>query len=236
MPVQADFPAPSKLLLLLEGRVFAEVAAYWLAQPWLRKLPRGNGEPVMVLPGFGTSDWHTTLLRRFLRRLGYHVHGWSLGRNVGMNRAVKDGLAPRLKALQERHQQKVILIGWSLGGVFARELARRQPELVRAVITLGSPFNMSPSANNVDGLFRRANPGFKPDLEGFARRIPAPPVPCIALYSKSDGVVAWQCSQEEAGEQTENLEVFSSHFGLGVNPLVLREIAHKLQQLGASAA
>lgn len=231
MPVQADFPAPSKLLLLLEGRAFAELGAYWLAQPWLKKLPHGDGHPVIVLPGFGTHDWHTRPLRRFLKQLGYAAHGWKLGRNLGMNGKVKDGLGPRLQELHDRYQSKVTIIGWSLGGVFARELARRKPELVRAVITLGSPFNVSPSANNVDSMFRRANPGFKPDLEGFARRIAPPPVPCIAIYSKSDGVVAWQCSQEVEADNTENLEVFSSHFGLGVNPLVLREIAHKLQQL-----
>lgn len=231
MPLQADFPAPSKLLLLLEGRALPELGAYWLSQPWLRTLPKGDGHPVMLLPGFGASDWHMNPLKRFLRDRGYAAQGWKLGRNTGMNAKVRDGLAPRLQELHDSHGAKVTLIGWSLGGVFARELARRKPELVRAVITLGSPFNMSPSANNVDALFRRANPGFKPDYAGFAKRIPAPPVPSISIYSKSDGIVAWQCSQEEQGEQIENIEVFSSHFGLGVNPLVLRAIALKLSQL-----
>jgi pimeloyl-ACP methyl ester carboxylesterase len=234
MPVQPDFPAPSKLLLLLEGRAFSEYCAYWLAQPWLKKLPKGDGHPVVVLPGFGTSDWHTIPLRRFLKQLGYATHGWKLGRNLGMNGRVREGLGPRLEELYRRYDSsKVTLIGWSLGGVFARELARRQPDKVRAVITLGSPFNVSPSANNVDSLFRRANPGFRPDLDCFARRIAPPPVPCVAIHSKSDGIVAWQCSQEESADNTENIEVFSSHFGMGFNPLVLREIAYKLKQLSA---
>jgi pimeloyl-ACP methyl ester carboxylesterase len=151
-----------------------------------------------------------------------------------MSARVREGLGPWLEELQRRYDSTVTLIGWSLGGVFARELARRQPDRVRAVITLGSPFNVSPSANNVDSLFRRANPDFRPDLEGFARRIAPPPVPCIAIHSKSDGIVAWQCSQEEAADNTENIEVFSSHFGMGFNPLVLREIAHKLKQLSVS--
>lgn len=231
MALDPSLSAPSKLLLLSEARVFPEIAAYVLAQPWLRKLPRGNGEPVMILPGFGTSDFHTTPLRRFLNKIGYSAHGWKLGRNLGMRAAVRDGLAPRLQVLHDRHQSKVVLIGWSLGGVFARELARRQPALVRGVITLGSPFNGHPSANNMDAPFRMMNPGFKPDLEGFAKRIAPPPVPCISVYSKSDGVVAWQCSQEEPAPNTENIEVFSSHFGLGVNPLVLTIIAEKLEQL-----
>lgn len=234
MGLNADLAPPSKLLLLLEGRVFPEMGAYFLAQPWLRKLPHGDGHPVMVVPGFGTSDTHTRLLRRFLKKLGYAAHGWKLGRNLGMNAAVREGLTPRLKELHHRYQSKVTLIGWSLGGVFARELARRQPELVRAVITLGSPFNASPVANNVDAWFRRMNPGFKPDFEGFARRITPPPVPCVAIYSKSDGIVAWQCSLEDAASNTENIEVRSSHFGLGVNPRVLKVVAEKLRQFSTA--
>jgi pimeloyl-ACP methyl ester carboxylesterase len=223
--------APSKLLLLLEGRAFAEFSTMMLTLPWLRKLPRGDGHPVMLIPGFGTTDGSMQPMRRLLQMLGYKVYGWNQGRNLGMRKGMREKLAAHLQDIHLRHDdKKVSLIGWSLGGVFARELARAQPELVRRVFTLGSPINGHPSANNVEGLFRFANRKAPPklDWDGFQRRRTAPPVPCTAIYSKTDGVVAWQCSLEEPADNTENVEVFSSHFGLGVNPQVLKTIAERL--------
>lgn len=223
--------APSKLLLALEGRALAEFGSMMLTLPWLRKLPRGDGHPVILIPGFGTTDGSMQPMRRLLQILGYKVHGWDQGRNLGMRKGMREKLAAHLQDVYTRHDdRKVSLIGWSLGGVFAREMARAQPDLVRRVITLGSPINGHPSANNVEGLFRFANRKNPPklDWDGFQRRRIPPPVPCTAIYSKTDGVVAWQCSLEEPAPNTENVEVFSSHFGLGVNPLVLKTIAGRL--------
>jgi pimeloyl-ACP methyl ester carboxylesterase len=221
---------PSKLLLLLEGRAFAEFGHMLASLPKLRRLPRGDGHAVMFVPGFGTTDASMRPIRQLFSHLGYATYGWDQGRNIGMRKGMKEALGQRLQELHDRHGGKVSLVGWSLGGVYIREMARAQPELVRRVITLGSPFNGHPSANNVDGLFRYANRGkpMKLDWEGFQRRREPPPVPCTAIYSKTDGIVAWRCSVEEAAPNTENVEVSGSHFGLGVNARVMEIIAERL--------
>jgi pimeloyl-ACP methyl ester carboxylesterase len=223
---------PPLWLLLAEGRVGAEFVAYLLSQPWLKRLPRGDGQPVLVVPGFGASDASTAPLRRVLRRLGYAAHGWELGRNLGMRAPVKHALNRSLEALHERHGQTVSLIGWSLGGVYVREMARHAPQHVRQVITLGSPINGHPNANNVDALFRLVNRGknINLDWDAFQRRRVPPPVPCTAIYSRLDGVVAWPCAREEPTAHTESIGVPSSHFGLAVNPLVIAVIADRLAQ------
>ena len=117
----------------------------------------------------------------------------------------------------------------TLGGVFARELARAYPERVSQVFTLGSPINGDPEANNVTALFNLFNPRRPPpDRAAFEARIPAPPVPCTAIFTKQDGIVSWQCSQEEDGPLTDNVEVQGTHVGLPWNPQVLAAIAERL--------
>ena len=238
MPLRTDETAerpPSKLLLLLEGRAFAEYFALLLRGSSLKKLPRGDGHPVLVIPGFGVSDTSTQPLRSILARLGHTAYGWQHGRNLGMRPAIKQGLAAQLQRLHAKHQAKVTLIGHSLGGVFAREMARAQPALVRRVITLGSPINVHPNANNLMGIFRMINRGkpVKLDLEGFQRRIVAPPVPCTAIYTRSDGIVSWRCCLEDDAPNVENIEVRGSHLGLAYNERVVRLIAERLAS-GAS--
>ncbi|HVT34191.1 MAG TPA: alpha/beta hydrolase, partial [Nevskiaceae bacterium] len=225
-----DSSPPGKLLLAMETRVWAELAHYALARRTLaRELPRGDGSAVLIVPGFGADDFATRPLRRALRELGYAAHGWGQKRNLGMRPGLREALNLKLYSLQRDHG-KVTLIGWSLGGVFVREMARHQPECVRRVITLGSPINGHPNANNMLPLFKLANRGkpMKLDWEGFQRRRNPPPVPCTAIYSKSDGIVAWRCSREEELPNTENIEVSGSHFGLCANPKVIRVIADRL--------
>jgi pimeloyl-ACP methyl ester carboxylesterase len=225
-----DIKAPAPHLLALEARVCAEAPLFLLRTLSLRGMPRGDGHAVMVLPGFGTGDLSTRPLRRALSRLGYSVYGWDQGRNLGMRPAIRNALTQRLQKLSAQHQGPVSLIGWSLGGVFAREMARHQPQAVRAVYTLGSPFNGRPDANNMMPLFRLANRG-KPvnlDWDSFRRRTTAPPVPCVAIYSKTDGIVDWRCAIENAAPNTENVEVRGSHFGLATNLEVLRALAQRL--------
>lgn len=227
-----DIQAPSLRLLALETRVFAEMPWFMLRSLSIGGMPHGDGHPVMVVPGFGAGDLPTRPLRRALHKLGYAAYGWEQGTNLGMRPAVKNALTQRLQKLSAEHQSPVSLIGWSLGGVFVREMARHQPQLVRRVFTLGSPINGRPDANNMLALFRVANRG-KPvnlDWEGFRKRCTPPPVPCVAIYSKSDGIVAWQCSMEEAAPNTECAEVRGSHFGLVVNRQVLRVIAERLHR------
>ena len=224
--------APSISLLLQEMRVIGEWPRFHLQTMKLDQLPRGDDHAVMVIPGFGASDGTTAPLRRALARLGYRVFGWEQGRNFGMRGPIKNARSLRLQKLHPRHG-KLSLIGWSIGGVFARELARHQPDCVRAVYSLGSPINGSPEANNMNTLFRLANRGrpIAVDVDGFLRRRIAPPVPCVAIYSKRDGIVAWQCCVEEPAPNTENIEVQGSHVGLVCNPQVLHVLAQKLARL-----
>lgn len=228
-----DIRAPRLHLLALELRVFAEMPWFLLRSLSIRGMPAGDGHPVMIVPGFGANDLTTLPLRRALNQLGYAAYGWDQGTNFGMRPALKNALTQRLEKLSSEHQSPVSLIGWSLGGVFVREMARHQPQLVRHVFTLGSPINGRPDANNMLALFRLANRG-KPvnlDWEGFRKRTTPPPVPCTAIYSKSDGIVAWQCSMEQPATNTECAEVRGSHFGLVVNRQVLRVIADRLARV-----
>jgi pimeloyl-ACP methyl ester carboxylesterase len=223
---------PSKWLLLAELRAWAEFGAFLISSPLLARLPRGDGHAVLIVPGFGGSDTSTLPLRRLLKRLGYDAHGWELGRNLGMRKPIKQALLRSLEALHALHGKKVTLIGWSLGGVFVREMARHAPQHVRQVITLGSPINGHPNANNVHALWRLFNRNTPDtlDWENFQRRRVPPPVPCTAVFSRTDGIVAWECSREEPCDQTETIGVWGSHFGLGVNPLVVSIIADRLAQ------
>jgi pimeloyl-ACP methyl ester carboxylesterase len=182
-----------------------------------------------------TSDVSTTVLRRFVAGQGYDAHAWELGRNLGPKAIGREGerLVARLRAIHEATGQKVSLIGWSLGGVMARQLARRAPEAVRQVITLGSPFTGNPRASTVWRSYQILT-GQRlddPDTQGQLRESAAPPpVPSTAIYTRQDGIVAWQNCVEPAAPQTDNIEVHGSHCGLGVNPAVLYAIADRLAQ------
>ncbi|MGH8530049.1 MAG: esterase/lipase family protein [Nevskiales bacterium] len=222
--------APSKALLLLEGRAVWELGALYALWPLLRLAPRGDGHPVMVLPGMGAGDFSTRPLRRFLRDRGYRAHGWRAGRNIG-SEAIAGRLMHRLRHLRNRYARPVSLIGWSLGGYYARELARRMPDDVRLVITLGTPFAAPAKASNVWALYEYLS-GRKAedDAARLAFLREAPPAPFTSIYSRSDGIVAWQGCLEQPGPRAENIEVRGSHSGLGHNPLALYAIAHRLAQ------
>jgi pimeloyl-ACP methyl ester carboxylesterase len=227
--------APSDVLWATDlGRAFGEYGLLSLSLgPLLLAAPRGDGHPVLVLPGLLASDTSTLTLRTYLSYLGYHVAGWELGRNVGPTRMVVDGLLSRLEALAERRGQPASVIGWSLGGIFARELARRRPESVRQVLTLGSPFRMEhpdqAPAYRAYEVFTHlhVDPTELPPPE-HAR----PPLSCptTAVYSRWDGLVSWKTCLEEPGGQRENVAVHSSHLGYGHHPAVLWLVADRLAQ------
>jgi pimeloyl-ACP methyl ester carboxylesterase len=226
-----DIRRPSLARYLTEpGRGAAELATLFVAAPWLARAPRGDGHAVLVLPGLLATDTSTIALRRFLGHLGYRVQGWQLGRNIGPTAAIVEGLPAALDRLAEPAAEPVSLIGWSLGGIYARRLARRSPPLVRQVITLGSPFAMTdPSQSRVSPALRRnterhAGRGSTPSPSG------ALPVPATAVYSRSDGIVAWQTCRERPGRNAENIAVRGSHLGLGHNPAVLWAVADRLAQ------
>lgn len=217
----------------MEGaRSAAELSGTAALLPLLRRAPRGDSHPVLVLPGFTAGDGSTRVLRRFLRDRGYFVHGWRLGTNLGPTDRVLDGLYQRVRDLVASHGGPLSLVGWSLGGIYARELARADPAAVRQVITLGSPFRQR-GGSNATPLFRALAPK-------HSARVPAqrpreedrPPLtmPATAVYTKSDAVVPWSSCVEALGEGRDSIEVRGSHSGLGHNPAVLWAVADRLAQ------
>jgi dienelactone hydrolase len=231
-----DHGSPSLFKLALEARTILEAGGFALSYPLLKTSVKGDGHPVLVLPGFMASDISTKLLRTFLKGRGYQAYGWELGRNLGKFSHPVTGcgeeIVDRLKQIQAIHNQKVSIIGWSLGGIYARELARLQPDLVRFVITLGSPFSGNLTANHATWLFEKTS-GYTIDTmdkDLWKTMRSPPPVPTTSFYSKSDGITAWECCIEEEQETTENIEVPSSHCGMGHHPFVMWAIANRLAQ------
>jgi pimeloyl-ACP methyl ester carboxylesterase len=227
-------PRPSPLLGLTEPmRAAADFASLLPGRFWLNGAPRGDGHRVVVLPGFTANDRSTVALRGFLQRQGFAARGWELGRNLGspeLSSALDELLA---RALDETGAA-VSLVGWSLGGVLARNLARREPGKVRNLITLGSPIAGSPTRTRAWRLYQQVHRG--QDSEHSSRfdaggvRPPPEGVSSTAIWSRSDGIVPWQIAREQPGPRRENLEVFSSHLGLGVNAAVLYAVADRLSQ------
>lgn len=221
---------PIGLLLSEPVRGLSGFAAMPLAAPWLLSAPRGDGHAVLVLPGLLASDVSTSVLRRFVRRLGYHAAGWNLGRNKGPTERVVGELPRALSALAEQTGRPVSLIGWSLGGIYARELARQHPAQVRQVITLGSPFGMTDDRQShahrayLRQAHRHATNGV-PARERLAEPIA---VPSTAVYSRHDGIVAWQACMGPETELHENVEVRCAHLGFGNDPATLWLVADRL--------
>jgi pimeloyl-ACP methyl ester carboxylesterase len=221
---------PLRLLLTEPARGLADLAILPLAAPFLSFAPRGDGHGVLVLPGLLASDNSTALLRRFLRLLGYQTGGWNLGRNVGPTDEILDGLPARLAELSGQAGGPVSLIGWSLGGIYAREMARQQPALVRQVITLGSPFALTDSRqSHADRAYQRRSTlhaaGRVPGRDEVSRPIG---VPSTAVYSRNDGIVAWRACIEPETDLHRNVEVRCAHLGFGVDPATLWLIADRL--------
>jgi pimeloyl-ACP methyl ester carboxylesterase len=222
--------APSPWLMMLEARAPWEYAAMLAAAPWLGKLPTGDGHPVIVFPGLGASDITTAPLRNFLQERGYTPYPWKQGFNFGPRHGVLDRCREQLHQVSGRHRERVSLIGWSLGGIYARELAKEQPDHARCVITLGTPFAGHPRATNAWRFYEMVSGQSVHDPVLMEQIRSTPPCPTTSIYSKSDGVVAWQCSINPAEPLAENIEVHASHIGMGMNPLALYAIADRLAQ------
>jgi pimeloyl-ACP methyl ester carboxylesterase len=235
-PPDADNAAlPGHLLRALEWRTGAEYLAARLAMRRIAKWPHGDGHPVLVLPGFLAGPRSTELLRNVLRRLNYRVYDWGLGYNMGYRPSMKESLPARLHHIRERTGgRRVSLIGWSAGGIYARELARALPDDVRSVITLGSPFRGNHQASTAWRVWQLVNRGADATAavseSALTRRAQPLSVPTTCIYSKSDGIVAWQCCMSLPAPETENVEVRSSHLGYGHNLETLSVIADRLAQ------
>jgi pimeloyl-ACP methyl ester carboxylesterase len=225
-----DLKAPGLLRLMLEGRAPWEYGALLAALPWLRRLPPGDGHPVIVYPGLGAHDLTTAPLRRFLQGLGYSAYPWKQGFNFGPRRGVLEAVREHLHRIVERHDAKASLLGWSLGGLYAREMAKEHPDLVRCVVTLGAPFAGHPRATNAWRFYQLVSGQDIHDPELIDQLRAPPPLPTTSIFSKTDGVVAWQCSLNDATALAENIEVHASHIGMGMNPLALYAIADRLRQ------
>ena len=221
---------PSRLLLLAEGRALWEAGASVALWPLLQLAPRGDGHPVLVLPGLIASDLSTRLLRRYLKSRGHDAHGWGLGRNLGPREGIEEGMMRKLESLSETSGSKVSLVGWSLGGVYARLLASHRPDLVRSVVTMGSPFAGTARATNAWRVYEGVSGQSAEDPRRMEHVQPTPSVPTTSIFSRTDGVVAWRCSVEAPGPQSENIEVIGSHLGLGAHPAVLYALADRLAQ------
>jgi pimeloyl-ACP methyl ester carboxylesterase len=225
---------PSLALFFSEpGRAIADYGAMLASAPVLLRAPHGDGHAILVLPGLLAEDASTATMRRYLRSLGYAVYGWKLGRNLGPTPAILSGMTARLEALHRVSGRPVSLVGWSLGGILARELSRSRPGLVRQVITLGSPFGIDDLGDSrAHAAYRRlgvlhVSPGSLPQRERLRRPIP---VPTTAVYSRLDGVVPWRACINGAGHRHENVGVYSSHLGMGHNAAVFWVIADRLAQ------
>ena len=225
---------PSRALLVTEapraGLDFAALLGTW---PLLAAARRGDGHPVLVLPGLLTGDPATVLLRNVLRALGHNVSGWSLGTNRGPSAPVVQELRTGLERLHHDSGRRVSLVGWSLGGMYAQELARASPGSVRGLITLGTPVlprsgwtqNMSRIADRVTYLSRTATLLPRPWAEPGSLRVPA-----TSVYTRSDGIVGGSTCRYPVRPRRENIEVRGAHLGLAYNPAVLWLLADRLGQ------
>jgi pimeloyl-ACP methyl ester carboxylesterase len=198
--------------------------------------PRGpigprDGPPALVIPGFLATDRTTMPLRRAFANGGWRVHGWGMGWNRGVRHDTIDRLAERLEQISEAvsKNEPVLLVGWSLGGLFARELARANPERVRAVVTLGSPFSGDPHQNHVWRLYEWIA-GHKVDDPPVPRITDKPPVPHLALWSRKDGLIAPRAARGLEHERDQAVEIDCAHMAFGVSKRAARDVVRQVRK------
>jgi hypothetical protein len=219
--------------LIREIRGFLELPRLLLRFRDLARQPRGHGEPILVLPGYGAGDGSTLILKSYLRLLGYHVRGWGLGRNSGDVPDLFPRVLKRISSFAHRTHQQVRLIGWSLGGYLAREAARECPDLIHRVITLGTPVIGGPKYTVVARRFQRRGIDMAAiEAEIELRNQISLCTPVTAIYSRTDAVVAWEACIDQNDTYVEHVEVLTTHVGLGFSPEVYKIIAQRLADDG----
>ena len=194
-----EIKSPSPWLLALETRVIIELGMGLVSLPLASKQTREKKRIVMVIPGLGMGDFSTLLFRQRLQKAGYQAQGWGQGINMGTNAKVRDGLFSKVHEFAEKSGQSISIVGWSLGGIFARELGRKMPSQIHSIITLGSPFAGSPHGNRLLPIAQRlsGHPFTDKEMAAFTKRMTPPPVLTFAIHSKTDGIVNWRCSLEQ---------------------------------------
>jgi len=238
---QAHVGNPRLLHQLIEPRALLEMAALPWALPLLARAPRGDGHPVLLLPGFMANEGTLVALKFFLQSRGYEVQAWGFGRNVGFTHRHASALEQKIRYMHHKSGRKVSLVGWSLGGMFAMHGAYEATDCVRSVITLGSPVTFDPEGSQSPPLVRAlyrlvAHPmgtgAHVSQVRAKALRRPkALPVPISCIYSLSDGIVPPQEATIDGNRALhENIRVPGSHVGLGFNPIVLWILADRLAQ------
>ena len=235
------FKPPRALYTLLEGRAVLEAALLPALYPILRGTPKGDGHPVLLVPGFTASDATLIALSAFLRSRGYHVETWGLGQNTGFKLKFSQALEQKLRFMHHRHRRKVSVVGWSLGGVYAFYAAHSAPECVRTVVSLGSPMKFSTDVlldvpMLVKALYRYIAHPMGPvahlaNVRAKVLRAP-PPVPSTCVFSMTDGVVPADAARidDTDDDEHENIWVPGSHVGLGFNAAVMWILADRLAQ------
>lgn len=230
----ASAPTPPSVALALAElpRASLEMSSLLLSAPILARAPRGDSHEVIVSPGFACSKASTFLLRSYLSSLGYQVHDWGLGRNLGLRTigSTGDRLAEQIDRIGDGGRRKVSLVGHSLGGVMSRRYAFLNPRRVRQVICIGSPFVGDPRAVNPVVLKMHDTLSTVPAGPAPNRPPPRLRVPFTAIYSRSDGIVSPSDCTEAMGARIENIEVFGSHCGLVTHPAVFYAVADRLAQ------
>lgn len=198
------------------------------AVPRLAGAPRGDGHLVVDIPGWRAPELSGAPLRSYLRRLGYDARGWGFGTNTGDVRRDVEQLSERVLELVGASGSPASLVGWSLGGVIAREVARRHPDAVRRVITYGTPVSGGATHTTVARFF-----GGSEDVDEVTRRLDATSpigVPLTVMFSRRDGIVAWQACIDRTSPSAEHVEIFSTHLGMGVDPDVWSVVTDRLAE------
>jgi pimeloyl-ACP methyl ester carboxylesterase len=223
--------APDRRAAWGEVAGLLELPRLLLRAPSLARAPRGDGGPVMVLPGFATGDGATSILRGYLSFLGHDVHPWGLGRNDGDVPRLLALLVSRVAALRSSTGLPVRLVGWSLGGYLAREVSREIPSDVDRVVTLGAPVVGGPKYTLAARAYRRRGADMDA-IEAAVDAREAVPLtrPVSAIYSRRDRVVAWQACVDERNGCVDHVEVSSTHLGLGFSPDVYLLVATHLSR------
>lgn len=228
--MQTEIQKPTYFLHYTE--IFRACYEYTLCTFYLIKTHQKNTisqKTILIIPGLLSGDIYTFLLRKFLQKKGYNAIGWGLGINLGRKKTLEQ-LTLKIENLSKKQNNKIILIGWSMGGIFAREVAKSIPNSIEKIILLSAPFANLEAPNHARNVYDFFNRNEPIDLP-FLAQIPKPaPIPTFALFSKTDGMVPWQVCMEKETDIHKNIEVNSSHFGMAANPNILRKIDWVLTQ------